>query len=161
VRYQLQEGYLTKLIRVRNTGPKGVVLERVKPEVWSFKPALRQVHEHRDPSQFRWLINIFLRGAKGGLYAGVENTIYQFITKGSTPGDTHVEFAYSPRISLKPGDEYESDAAFLGVYRKEGIYLFKELQKLESAVNQPKAIPSALNFDQEILDWGEVWAMQD
>ena len=163
VRYRLGQdaGYVVKTIEVRNAGQSPVQLERLTSDQWEMAPSLREIHAHRDPSEFRWLINLFLRGEMGGFYCGIENPVYEYVSKGSTPGSSYLALSYAPRKILQPGESYVSDATFLGSYRMEKIYVFKELGKLRQAVNAPKAIPSMLNFDQEILDWGEVWAMQD
>jgi hypothetical protein len=162
VRYQAppDTAYVLKTVDLRNMGSTPVEVERLISDQWEFAPAMKQIHLHRDPSEFRWLINLFLRGEKGGLYGGVENPVFECATKGSTPNSSFVEISYEPRIRIEPGESYQSDALFLGSFRKEHIYLFKELRKLQQAVNSPKAIPSMMNFDQEVLDWGEVWAMQ-
>lgn len=161
LRYEVSTHTLLKTVIYRNTGSQDVQLDRVRSEQWTFRPAFQYVHEHRDPSQYRWLINLFLGSEKGGLYTGVENPIFAAVTKGSTPANTYLEMSFEPRTIVRPGESYTCDVSFLGVWKKEGIYLFKELGNLYRAVNQAKAIPSALNFDQEVLDWGAVWAMQN
>lgn len=163
VRYRIvpEAAYVVKTVAVRNSGASAVQLKRLTTDQWEFAPRLNQIHAHRDPSEFRWLINLFLRGENGGFYCGIENTVYEYASKGSTPQSSFVELSYDPRTILNPGESYVSDASFLGSYQKEKIYLFKELGKLQRAVNAPQSIPSMINFDQEILDWGEVWAMQD
>ena len=163
VRYRLPRGqdFLEKVIEVKNLGPLPLLLRKVVMERIEFEPAFEQIHPHHDPSQFRWLINLFLRGRKGGFYFGIENPVYQYWTKGETSGTSWIQLEYHPNVIVPAGKSHATDVCFLGTFRKEKIYLFKELGKLQAALKSPKAIPSALNFQQEILDWGEVWAMQD
>lgn len=153
--------FLEKRLSVTNTGTVPLVIYRTVAEQLDFAPALRQLRPHYDPSQFRWLINVFLRGERGGFYAGVENPVSHFESKGHSPHDSWIELHYSPNATIAPNGLFLGDVSFLGAYRNEGIYLFKELAKLRNALSSPKAVPTALNLDQEILDWGEVWAMQD
>lgn len=163
LRYRLPPGqdFLEKVVEVRNVASSPLSVTQVVMERIEFEPAFEQIHPHYDPSQFRWLINLFLRSGKGGLYFGVENPVFQHWTRGATPGKSWIQLDYRPNIIIPPGESYASDACFLGAFRKEQVYLFKELGHLRAALKMPRAIPSALNFDQEILDWGEVWAMQD
>jgi len=158
VRYRAPSGqdFLEKHVEITNVGASPLLLHKVVLERVEFSPAFAQGHPHYDPSQFRWLINLFLRGTRGGFYFGIENPVYEYWTKGATPGVTWVQLDYHPRVQLQPGESYTSESSFVGACRKEGVYLFKELGKLRDALEASKPMPSALNLQQEVLDWGEV-----
>ena len=163
VRYTAPAGrdFLRKTIRVTNTGSGQLIIHKLAAEQLEFSPAFSEVRPHYDPSQFHWLINVFLRDKRGGLYVGIENPVFRHWLKGTNPATTWLQFDYGPNFVLAPGESATGDHSFLGSFRFEGIYLFKELVKLRSALASTNAVPTALNFDQELLDWGEVWAMQD
>jgi hypothetical protein len=153
--------FIEKIADIRNVSDTEVVLKEVILERMEFTPALQSIYPHNDPSQMEWLINLFLRDRKGGFYCGIETPIYRQWNKGISPSSSWLQLEYSPNCVLLPGESYQTDPSFLGAYRKEGVYVFKELGKLQAAMNDPQAIPSALSLRQEVLDWGEVWGMQD
>ncbi|HXN21474.1 MAG TPA: hypothetical protein VOA41_01870 [Candidatus Dormibacteraeota bacterium] len=163
VRYHAPTGqdFIEKTIAITNDSNEPITIYTVIPERIEFQPSFENIHPHYDPSQYRWLINLFLRGQKGGFYSGIENPVYEYWTKGSTESASWLQLHFEANVVLPPRETYTSEPSFLGAFRKEKVYLFKELRKLKEAVSAPKAIPSAINFDQEILDWGEVWGMQD
>lgn len=163
VRYRLvrERDFFEKLVKVENRGPSPLIVRKVVLERIEFAPAFEEVRPHDDPGLFRRLINLFLRGRKGGFYFGIQNPVYRYWTRGATSGTTWVQLEYDANTLLRPGQSYVTDASFTGAFRKERVYLFKELGKLRAALRSPGAIPAGLNFEQEILDWGEVWAMQD
>jgi hypothetical protein len=163
VRNELPAGndFLRQFVSITNIGRSRLVVHRIAGQKFEFSPAFQQIHPHYDPSTYHWLINLFLRSPTGGFYLGVENPIFKYWTKGVSPAKSWIQLEYDPNKVLQPGTSYVSDAFFIGAFRKEKVYLFKELGKLAHAVRQPRAVPTALNFEQEILDWGEVWAMQD
>ena len=163
VQYRAPAGqdFLEKTITITNTAAEPLLIRKIVAEQIKFEPAFGEVRAHYDPSQFHWLINVFLRGTKGGFYFGMENPVYEYWTKGSTPGSSWLQLDFTPNVTVAPGQTYTSEPSFLGSFRKEQIYLFREIGKLREALHEPHAIPSAMSFDPEILDWGEVWAMQD
>jgi hypothetical protein len=63
VRYRAPSGqdFLEKQVEIRNVGTARLLLHKVVLERVEFGPAFAQVHPHYDPSQFCWLINLFLR----------------------------------------------------------------------------------------------------
>ncbi|MSS72026.1 MAG: hypothetical protein EXS64_11115 [Candidatus Latescibacteria bacterium] len=153
--------FLERTIEVKNLGARPMVIHEVIAEEVQFSPGFVEVHPHRDPGVFAGLINVFLRGATGGFYFGAENPVYDQANKGITSRNTSIRLSYRPDWVLAAGASYRADPSFLGAYRREGIFLFREIGKLRRAVRDPKALPCALTFDPEVLDWGEVWAMQD
>ena len=55
----------------------------------------------------------FLRFNKGGLFAGIENPFCE-----TRSDDATVAFSFEPSLLLKPGETYESEPQFIGVYAK-------------------------------------------
>lgn len=55
----------------------------------------------------------FLRFDKGGLFAGIENPFFR-----TESHDATVAFSFEPSLLLGPGETYESEPQFIGVYRK-------------------------------------------
>lgn len=148
--------FLEKTLRVTNRGTAPVRLDRVRLIEAEFPANRLFVHPHRDPSVYAWLIDAFLRGERGGLYAGIENPFAELVAPSG-----RVELVYAPRWTLAPGETFVSEPAFLGAYKKEGIYAFKELGRLARAVRAGGTPPLTMRLEQEVLDWGEVWAMQE
>jgi len=73
--------------------------------------------------------------------------------KWLSPGQwkaTRIDLRYSPGWLLHPGETFMSEPSFLGVYKKEHVYFFKELQQF-----------AYMKQNQIIMDWAEIWAMQN
>src|SRR4029453_8034782 len=58
---------------------------------------------------------VFLRWPRGGLFTGVENPFFR--TKAETASTS---LPYEPSLILAPGDTYEGDPYYLGVYARSG-----------------------------------------
>src|SRR5262249_52454222 len=148
--------FAEKLLAITNRTVQPVVLESLTLVESAFTPAPIQVKFHTAgiPANHPVVspdvpINLFLRDTGGGVFLGIENPYFSFARSGNT-----LALQYRPRWRLEPGARFESEPAFLGVYRNEGVYAFKSMQA--SAAGQPPRSGA-----QELLDWGEVWAMQD
>ena len=148
--------FVEKLLAVTNRGHEPVLLDTVILLQTAFFPPATQVHLHTAGvvSDHQGVspdvpINIFLRDQGGGLFAGIENPYFNLARTGNV-----LSLQYRPRWLLKPGETFVSDPAFLGVYKSEGIYFFK--RTAPGADGKPP-----VSGAQEILDWGEVWAVQD
>lgn len=147
--------FIEKTLTIRNTSSTPVLVERVTLADFTAKASELELHAHRDPSVYAWLINVFVRGEKGGLYAGVENAFGE----ARSPAGT-LRLSFQPRWRLAPGEAFECEPMFLGAYRKEGVYVFREAHRLAVAASKPNVPQRTRRLDQEVLDWGEVWAMQ-
>jgi hypothetical protein len=152
--------WMEAALEVTNSSPEIVTLQRITTADIEFTPGFHEVHPHRDPNLWENLINLFLRTERGGLFLGIENPIYTFWSDGNRTDATHIGLAFEPRWRLSPGETFRCEPMFIGAYRKEGIYLFRETQNLRRAIRTGKNQPSAMALSQELLDWGEVWAMQ-
>ncbi len=163
-RVRPDKDFVEKEISITNHGTCPVMLDEVTVFHFRLPSNAMMVHPHHDPSDAAWLINLFLRGERGGLYAGVENPFVELVR----PTFWEFEFTYRPGWRLEPGATFVSEPGFLGTYAMQGIYAFKELHKLANMVRREigrdynnEARPLTMRIDQEVLDWGEVWAMQD
>jgi len=58
----------------------------------------------------------FMRFRSGGIFTGIENPFFV-----ATGNDREAVLAFEPGLILKPGEEYESEPQFIGVYRKSGV----------------------------------------
>jgi hypothetical protein len=147
--------FIEKVLRITNNGDSPRRIDRVALLDLRIDPNRLFLHQHEDPSVYRWLINVYLRAEQGGLFAGIENPFSE-LAKSSG----RVELSYRPNWLLAPGEAFECEPAFLGAYRKEHIYAFKELGRLAATVRAGGTPPLTMRMEQEILDWGEIWAMQ-
>jgi len=162
IEYRLPAGqdYLEKIVTVHNQSDSTMTLHQLVMGEMTFTPAFRQIREHHDPNIWRTPINVFLRDKQGGFYLGIANPMMRFHTRGATPRSNVMALTYEPAWVLGPRESYRSEPLFLGAYRNEGIYLFRELRKQLEVIDQPISHGSHMNWEQQILDWGEVWAMR-
>ena len=149
VSYELKRAdhFLHKSYRVTNHGGQPVVIEKVTMWQAEFTPGFRDIHPHRSGSLGNVPLCFFLRDKTGGLFAGVENPYFEL----RLSGDNALHLPFEAYVPLSPGETYQTEQAFLGVYRSEGVFAFKELE-----YKHPR-----ISSEQELLDWGEVWAMQE
>jgi hypothetical protein len=61
---------------------------------------------------------VFLRWPRGGLFTGIENPFFRTEVEKE-----NISLTYEPSLLLKPGDTYESDPHYLGVYARSGRML--------------------------------------
>ena len=158
-------GHVRKFLTVTNREKERVTLFRVVmfdwtvPDQWpsgyphSYYPnGVNQIQFHRSGIWSDHSINLFLRDESGGLFLGVENPFFEanyHSLRKVYP--TRIEISYRPRWNLASGESFEGDAGFLGVYRQEKVYLVSPSRTYFGGRER-------MQF--EILDWGEVWAMQ-
>ena len=60
----------------------------------------------------------FIRYAQGGLFTGIENPFYQ-----AELTEQGVALSFEPGLILHAGEGYESEAQFIGVYKKSGVMI--------------------------------------
>ena len=60
----------------------------------------------------------FIRYAQGGLFTGIENPFYQ-----AELTEQGVTLSFEPGLILHAGEGYESEAQFIGVYKKSGVLI--------------------------------------
>ena len=133
-------------------------------------PQFEQIHFHDDNTIWQCPINLFLRGENGGCFAGISYPYWEM----DLNGNSGFSLGFAPNYTLPAAETFVSEKYFLGVYRREGIHRYSQgpypgavpnpyvswggtagiTQHFKSGVVPAQAVPS------EILDWGEVWAMQ-
>ncbi|HJN14920.1 MAG TPA: LamG domain-containing protein, partial [Armatimonadota bacterium] len=162
------EKWLT--IRASDGGPyllKSVFLEDTTSEAFS------EIHFHDDQTIWHCPINLFLRGEKGGCFAGLAYPYWELKQNGKEG----FRLGYQPNYQAANGEANVSEKYFIGVYRKEGIHRVSQgpypgrgrckwlnwggkaglVQHFKG-----KQIPAEVrDVPLETLDWGEVWAMQE
>lgn len=141
--------FLQKTLSVKNLGAETALIEEVMTDRHRFTPGFLEAYAHDDGSDWKCPLNVFLRTEHGGLFIGVENPYFEMVIPGAWKA-TRVDLRYSPGWLLHPGETFVSEPSFLGVYKKEHVYFFKELQHF-----------AYMKQEQIIMDWGEVWAMQN
>lgn len=155
---------LRKHLSITNRGAMPVRLFRISmfdwtiPREWPkgygtsyYPPGINDIHFHKSGIWYNHSINLFLRDEKGGLFAGVENPFFDARYRWNRKTyPSRVEIFYEPNWIVQPGETFESDPGFVGVYRQEGVF----------RVPPPSVFTGGGLLPLEILDWGEVWAMQ-
>jgi hypothetical protein len=131
--------------------------------------AFNDIHFHDDNTIWQCPINLFLRGEKGGCFAGIAYPYWDLEQKE----EEGFRLGYAPNYQAAAGEKNVSETYFIGVYRKEGIHRYSQ-GPYPGAVASPYVsfggsglsqhfkggIPAA-PVKAEVLDWGEVWAMQE
>lgn len=167
LRYELRAdaSALRKHLYVTNHGAQPIRLFRVSmfdwtiPREWpdgygtSYYPSgINDIHFHKSGVWYNHSINLFLRDEKGGLFAGIENPFFQARYRWNRKTyPTRIEIFYEPNWIIQPGASFEGDPGFAGVYRQEGVFRVPP---------DPVFFGGRGLLPLEILDWGEVWAMQ-
>jgi hypothetical protein len=155
-----------KTLRVTNRGKDTVTLDTVISDHWTipdtFPPGyphsyypggINEIHFHRSGLWYDHAINLFLRDEKGGIFLGVENPYFEANYRALRKVyPSMVEVKYRPRWTLVPGEVFEGDNGFFGVCKNEGVYRLRRGQVVFEGRER---------ISPEILDWGEVWAMQE
>ena len=142
---------------------KSVILEDMN------SAAFNEIHFHDDNTIWQCPINLFLRAEKGGCFAGVEYPYWDLKQEGKDG----FRLGYRPNYQATAGEINVSEKYFFGVYRKEGIHRYSQgpypgaepspyVSFSGSGLSQhfKGGIPAAA-VKPEVLDWGEVWAMQE
>lgn len=147
------------------------VIQRVTLEDADLGSEFQSIHFHDDQTIWECPINLFLRGEKGGCFAGIA---YPYWEK-HIEGHTGFRLGFAPHYTVPAKEIFLSETYFLGVFRNEGIKRYSQgpypgkvpnpyvnwsapaglHQHFKDNVIPPEAVKS------EVLDWGEVWAMQD
>ena len=157
------DAFIEKWLELDSTSAleiREVVLENVGATPW-----IRELNLHDDQTKWHCPINMFLRGDRGGCYAGLEYPYWELDLRGKVG----YRLGYVPNYTLEKGETFVSERYFLGVYGYEGIYRYShgpfpgvlppgfvtfEGSSVEHYPDTSEVLP-------EILDWGEVWAMQE
>jgi glycerophosphoryl diester phosphodiesterase len=144
---------------------KSVMLEDTKTTAFS------EIHFHDDQTIWHCPINLFLRGEKGGCFAGLAYPYWELKQNGKEG----FRLGYQPNDQVAAKEVHVSEKYFLGVYRKEGLqrvsqgpypgrgrnpYISFGHTGLSQQFKGGRVPAVVRDVPLEILDWGEVWAMQ-
>ncbi len=161
--------FVEKWIDIKAKQPKSYFLEAVVLEE-ARSSSFREIHFHDDNTIWHCPISLFLRGAKGGCFAGIEYPYWDFAVEGGAA----FRIGYKPNYEVPAGETHVSEKYFIGVFRKEGIRRYSQGPypgKVEAGYLNWKGTGVSQHFpgdrippqavEPESLDWGEVWAMQE
>ena len=163
-----KDHFIEKWLEIKSADGKPYFLKSVALEDLTTE-AFEEIHFHDDNTIWHCPINLFLRGEKGGCFAGLAYPYWDLEQKG-TDG---FRLGYKPSYQAAAKEVNVSEKYFIGVYRKEGIHRYSQ-GPYPGATASPYMgfggsglaqhfkgrIPKAA-VKSEILDWGEVWAMQE
>jgi hypothetical protein len=164
-----EDRFIEKWLEIRSEDGKPYFLKSVVLEDMTSE-AFTEIHFHDDQTIWHCPINLFLRGEKGGCFAGLEYPYWELKQKGKE-GFT---LGYKPNYQVAKGEVNVSEKYFVGVYRREGICRYSQgpypgvvpapyVSWAGTGLSQHfkgRRIPAAA-VTPETLDWGEVWAMQE
>ena len=169
-RLKPDDRFIEKWVEMKAGDGKPYFIKEVSLEDVTAAASFSEIHFHDDQTIWQCPINLFLRGEEGGCFAGLEYPYWDMELRGKEG----FRLGYKPNYQAKAGEVNVSEKYFLGVYRREGI-------KRYSHGPYPRNAPVGLvtwkdpglfqHFKDgkvhadaiapEVLDWGEVWAMQD
>jgi hypothetical protein len=89
-----------------------VALEEMKTEAFS------EIHFHDDQTIWHCPINLFLRGTKGGCFAGLEYPYWDLKQNGKAG----FRLGYTPNYHVAKKEVNVIENYFTAVYREEGIH---------------------------------------
>ncbi len=169
VTYRLcgETGFFEKEIALDAKG--SFTLETALCEHLCFDRAFNRVHLHDDQSLWHCPENYFLETESGGLAIGLAYPYWDTAAEADSVSLGYtLHYHATEHVTLEP--------VFCGVWRREGIERYSHGPYLgrkpmpyfpgfpeESGLHQhfrDHVIPADAGIEPEILDWGEVWAMQ-
>jgi hypothetical protein len=107
-----ENSFFRRSVKVENKGSlrvKNLVLGRTK----FVRPSKETVHY----TTFIAAPTVnFIRYETGGLFSGIENPYFN-----TEMNDKGMALAFEPALILKPGEGYQSEPQFIGVYKKSGV----------------------------------------
>ena len=159
-----QDLFVEKWLQISATDKGEYVIQEVALEDVTLDAQMREIHVHDDQTKWHCPINLFLRSEAGGCFAGLEYPYWKLELRDNTG----FRIGYAPSYASAKGETFISERYFLGVYRYEEIYRYSHgpfpgplkpgLVTFEgSSVSH---YPDTSDVRPEVLDWGEVWAMQ-
>jgi len=168
--YALGKSWVEKWVELTSDQP--LHLKRIVMGSREFHPAFNEVHVHTDNTVYDVPVNCFLRTDRGGWYAGIA---WPFTEAQYAPDRLTLAFggwrlSYDRRkrgdvgrddpwlteladinVVVPAGTPFVTEKEFLGAYKATGY-------RREKAV---LGTPRVITTTPEVLDWGEVWAMQE
>lgn len=163
-----EDRFVEKWLEIKASDGKPYFLDSVVLEDMN-TGAFREIHFHDDQTIWHCPVNLFLRGDKGGCFAGIAYPYWDLTQRGKEG----FRLGYTPNYPVKQGEVNVSEKYFIGVYRNEGIFRLSQgpypgrgrypLMGHYGGLSQHfrGGIPDPVeDVPVEVLDWGEVWAMQ-
>lgn len=159
-----EDRFVEKWAEVRHRDGAPYFLEALVLEDVALGPEFRELHFHDDQTKWHCPINLFLRTDRGGCFAGLEYPYWQKELRGARG----FRLGYAPNFPVAANDVFTSEKFFLGVYQYEGIYRYShgpfpgDLKPALLTFNSTSVshYRDTTDVPPEVLDWGEVWAMQ-
>lgn len=163
-RLGLEDRFVEKWVEIQRRDRTPYFLQDLVLEDVALGPEFRELHLHDDQTKWHCPINLFLRTDRGGCFAGLEYPYWQQDLRGARG----YRLGYAPNFTVAAGEVFTSEKYFLGVYQYEGIYRYSHgpfpgdlkpglLTFNSTAVSHYR---DTSDVPPEVLDWGEVWAMQ-
>ena len=115
--WTFQFHFIEKWLTIKATDGKPYFLKSVVMEDMATE-AFSEIHFHDDNTIWHCPINLFLRGEKGGCFAGLEYPYWELEQK-SKDG---FRLGYEPNYQVAAGETNLGEKYFIGVFRKEGIH---------------------------------------
>jgi len=164
-----KDKFIEKWLEIKEKNNKPYFLKEVVLEDAELGAQFKEIHFHDDQTIWHCPINLFLRSEKGGLFAGLEYPYWQMDIKDNRG----FRLGYRPNYFARENEINISEKYFLGVYSYEGIYRYSQgvypgkksmpyLDYRHTGLHQHfkgGQLPVS-PVEAEVLDWGEVWAMQ-
>jgi len=141
-------GFAECVLQVRHKAEKPFYVRRVTCGEFRFRKGFDESILHTDGSILKTPINLFLRSQKGGAILGLAYG-YQELMR-SQDGATFT-LAYEVEAGIPAGEQFETEALFVGTYAYTGLGIYKPFEKVPYRFVTP---------DPEERDLGEIWAMQ-
>jgi len=164
------DAFIEKWLDIKSKNGRPYLLKEVVMEDVAVSSQIKEIHLHDDNTIWCCPINLFLRSDKGGVYSGLEYPWWKLNIRG----DAGSRLGYAPQYQAAASEVNTSEKYFLGIYRKEGIsryshgpypgkvpadFMSGEHTGLSQHFKDGRIPEQAV--EPEILDWGEVWAMQE
>ena len=146
--------------------------EKIVCEHAVFSKEAESIHFHDDQTLWHVPTNYFIRYSDGGMYMGLA---YPYWDREDNAKDS-ITLGFTPRYTVQEGQWFEAEKTFWGVYRREGITRYSHGPypgEKNPAYHDIFAgtglyqhfagmkVPEDVGMPQEVLDWGEVWAVQE
>jgi len=167
-------------LSVKNNTDETVTFDKVIVNNLVFSSPAEEIVFHDDQTLWHVPTCYFARMKNGGVVLGLEYPYWENVAEGGgviEESNENVILGYSPKFDVKAGEAFLSEKIFIGVYEftgklrhSEGPYPTKKEYKYypdilrTGGINQHfpgNVIPEDAGVPELVLDWGEVYAMQD
>ena len=108
-----KDGFVEKWIEIKAKNKKAYFIKDVILENTSLGKQFKEIHFHDDNTIWQCPINLFLRGEKGGCFAGLEYPYWKLDIK------KHSGFSlgFSPNYQVSSGETFVGEKYFLGLFQ--------------------------------------------